>query len=73
VIGDEGSTDSDGFNWTPKIERVDPASGAVTLITKQDSDFCGKDGLPIKRVKPQPVLSQLAQVLLMSNEFQFLD
>lgn len=73
VVGDEGSTDSDSFAWIPKIERIDPMTGAVSEITKQDSDFCGKDGLPIKRPKPQSILSQLGQVLMMSNEFQFVD
>ena len=72
IVDSEGDTNSDGYNWIPKIERVVPDAPA-TLITKADSDFCGPDGWPLNRTKPQSPLSQLAQVLMMSNEFQFLD
>ena len=47
--------------------------GSVTLITKSDTDFCGPDAWPLNRTKPQSPLSHLAQVLMMSNEFQFVD
>jgi hypothetical protein len=69
---EKGSTDSDSFTWAPKIERINE-KGELTLITKQDTDFCGPDGWPLKRTKPQSPLAQLAQVLMMSNEFQFVD
>ncbi|MDZ4288413.1 MAG: DUF1553 domain-containing protein, partial [Prosthecobacter sp.] len=69
---EQGSTDSDSFTWAPKIERVNE-KGEATLLTKQDTDFCGPDGWPMKRTKPQAPLAQLAQVLMMSNEFQFVD
>ncbi|HYF34141.1 MAG TPA: DUF1553 domain-containing protein, partial [Prosthecobacter sp.] len=72
VDAENGSTDSDSFNWAPKIERVNE-KGEATPITKQDSDFCGPDGWPLKRTKPQAPLAQLAQVLMMANEFQFVD
>ncbi|GEP44048.1 DUF1553 domain-containing protein [Brevifollis gellanilyticus] len=72
VADSEGSTDSDGYTWTPKIERI-AADGTVTTVTKADTDFCGPDGWPMNRTKPQSPLSQLAQVLMMSNEFQFVD
>jgi hypothetical protein len=72
IVDSEGDTNSDGYNWIPKIERVIPDAPAA-LITKADSDFCGPDGWPLNRTQPQSPLSQLAQVLMMSNEFQFLD
>jgi hypothetical protein len=67
AAGGEGSTDSDSFLWMPQILQ----NGE--LLTDSTRDFCGKDGWPLKRPKPQSPLSQLAQVLMMSNEFQFLD
>ena len=72
VDSENGDTNSDGYSWVPKIERLG-AEGLVTPITKADTDFCGPDGWPLNRTKPQPPLSQLAQVLMMSNEFQFVD
>ncbi len=68
----DGSTDSDSYNWTPRIERLS-ADGSVTLISRSDTDFCDGEGWPLNRAKPQSVISQLAQVLLMSNEFMFMD
>ena len=72
VVDSEASTDSDSYSWIPKIERIN-ADGGVSLITKSDTDFCGPDAWPLNRTKPQSPLSQLAQVLMMSNEFQFVD
>jgi hypothetical protein len=72
VVDCEGSTDSDGYSWSPKIERIN-ADGSLAMITKSDTDFCGPDGWPLNRTKPQSPLAQLAQVLMISNEFQFLD
>lgn len=72
VVDSEASTDSDGYTWIPKIERVN-TDGTATMITKSDTDFCGPDAWPLNRTKPQSPLSQLAQVLMMSNEFQFVD
>jgi mono/diheme cytochrome c family protein len=72
IVDSENSTDSDGYTWIPKIERVG-AEGSLSLITKSDTDFCGPDAWPLSRTKPQSPLSQLAHVLMMSNEFQFVD
>jgi mono/diheme cytochrome c family protein len=72
VVDSEASTDSDGYTWIPKIEHVN-TDGTATMITKSDTDFCGPDAWPLNRTKPQSPLSQLAQVLMMSNEFQFVD
>jgi len=72
VVDSEASTDSDSYSWIPKIERIN-ADGGVNLITKSDTDFCGPDAWPLNRTKPQSPLSQHAQVLMMSNEFQFVD
>jgi hypothetical protein len=68
----DGNTDSDSYSWVPKIESVS-ATGARELITAADQDYCDAQGWPFNRSKPQSPLSQLAQVLLMSNEFMFMD
>lgn len=68
----DGSTDSDSYAWTPRIERIG-SDGKITLVTKSDTDFCDGDGWPLNRSRPQSSIAQLAQVLLMSNEFMFMD
>ncbi len=73
VESENNNTDSDSFTWAPRIERLNAQSGQATLLTKADTDFCGPDAWPLNRAKPQKPLEQLAQVLLMSNEFQFVD
>jgi hypothetical protein len=72
VVDSMGSTDSDGYSWAPQIHRVQDG-GPSTLVTRSDEDWCDASGWPLKRVKPQSGVAQLAQVLLMSNEFMFVD
>lgn len=72
VESENKNTDSDSFNWAPKIERLG-VEGSLSLITRADTDFCGPARWPVNRPKAQTPLAQLAQVLMMSNEFQFVD
>lgn len=72
VEAENGDTNSDSYSWAPRIERINE-DGSLTPISQSDTDFCGPDGWPQNRAKPQSPLSQLAQVLMMSNEFQFVD
>ncbi|MBX7209381.1 MAG: PSD1 and planctomycete cytochrome C domain-containing protein [Verrucomicrobiaceae bacterium] len=72
AVGSEGDTNSDSFNWIPEIHRLN-ADGSTEKLTNAKTDFCDKDGWPLNRPKPESPLAQLAQVLLMSNEFQFVD
>lgn len=72
VSPEEGNTDSDTYEWTPEISRIN-ADATVELLTNSRTDFCGKDQWPLNRAKPQSSLSQLAQALIMSNEFMFVD
>ena len=72
VESENHDTNSDSYNWAPKIERI-ASDGSVAPITRADTDFCGPSQWPINRPKPQTPLAQLAQVLMMSNEFQFVD
>lgn len=72
VVGSEGDTNSDSFNWAPEIHRLH-ADGTTIPLTHARTDFCGADGWPLNRPRPQNPLAQFAQVLLMSNEFQFVD
>lgn len=64
----DGETNHDTFHWTLAVYEGD------TRLTDAKADFCGPDGWPLAgRVRRQPALAQLAQVLMMSNEFQFVD
>jgi hypothetical protein len=72
AVTGEQNTDSDGFTWAPVIQRILPG-GKTETLTDAKRDFCGPDHWPVSRTRPQSVIAQLAQVLLMSNEFQFVD
>jgi hypothetical protein len=72
VDPENGDTNSDSFDWRPAIHRLD-ADGNATLLTQADKDFNDASHWPPSRVRPQSALAQLAQVLMMSNEFQFVD
>ena len=69
IVHNEGGTDSDSFDWQPTIRRADTGE----VLTNAKNDFCDASRWPIGRAKAQSPLSQLAQVLLMSNEFMFED
>ncbi|HSI64726.1 MAG TPA: hypothetical protein VLE43_16475, partial [Candidatus Saccharimonadia bacterium] len=73
VDAENGDTNSDSFDWRPAIYGLDAATGKAVLLTKSDDDFNDASHWPPKRPRPQNPLSQLVQVLLMSNEFQFVD
>lgn len=72
VVHCEINSNHDGFHWQPSI-YLKNTQGSDELITSSQRDFCGPSGWPLNREKSQTGLSQLAQVLLMSNEFQFID
>jgi hypothetical protein len=72
VDSENGDNNSDSFDWRPGIHRLD-ADGNATLLTQSDKDFSDASHWPPNRPHPESVLAQLAQVLLMSNEFQFVD
>lgn len=67
AFGCEASTNHDSFDWKLSLHEGD------RLLTDAARDFCGPDRWPLDRARPQAPLAQLAQVLLMSNEFQFVD
>jgi len=69
IVSSENDTNSDSFDWQPTISLADNGE----LLTNAKTDFCGSDRWPLGRQKSQSPLSQLAQVLLMSNEFMFVD
>ena len=69
IVHNETSTDSDSFEWQPVITRADSGD----LLTNAKNDFCNANRWPFGRPQPQQPMSQLAQVLLMSNEFMFMD
>ncbi len=72
AVDSEGDTNSDGFQWRPGIHKLD-ADGKAVLLTQSDKDFNDGSHWPANRPRPESPLAQLAQVLLMSNEFQFVD
>ena len=69
LVHNETGTDSDSFDWQPQITRADNGE----LLTNAKNDFCDANRWPFGRPKPQQPLSQLAQVLMISNEFMFVD
>lgn len=71
IVSSDDSTDSDSFNWDPKISRLE--DGSSELLTDFKTDFCDSARWPFGRAKPQSAVSQIAQVLLISNEFMFMD
>lgn len=71
IVSSDDSTDSDSFNWEPKISRLE--NGASELLTDFRNDFCDPSRWPFGRGKPQSAISQIAQVLMISNEFMFVD
>jgi len=72
ALSSDGETDSDSYSWRVKIESAN-ADGSTTLLTDSRTDFCGPNAWPLNRLKAQSPLSQLAQALIMSNEFMFVD
>lgn len=73
IVGAENDINSDTFNWKVNISRLNLETGATEYLTQSDRDFMGADHWPMSRTKPQSPLAQLVQVLMMSNEFQFVD
>jgi hypothetical protein len=69
LVHNETGTDSDSFDWQPQITRADNGE----LLTNAKNDFCDANRWPFGRPKAQQPLSQLAQVLMISNEFMFVD
>lgn len=67
AIGNEGDHSYDGFEWKLALHEDG------RLVTDALRDFCGPERWPLDRARPQLPIAQLAQVLLMSNEFQFVD
>ncbi|CAN5811583.1 PSD1 and planctomycete cytochrome C domain-containing protein [soil metagenome] len=73
IVGSENDINSDSFDWKVNISRLNPETGATEYLTQSDRDFMGPEHWPMSRTKPQSPLAQLVQVLMMSNEFQFVD
>jgi Protein of unknown function (DUF1553) len=67
AVGSEGDTNSDSFEWRLSLYEKD------RLVSDARRDFCGLGDWPLNRSKAQTPLAQLAQVLMMANEFQFID
>ena len=70
VVSDNGSTSFDSFRWTASIQVLGEESGSAEFDTQ--GDFSG----PLPPASPTIGLSraeQLAQALMMSNEFCFVD
>ncbi|MEZ0385492.1 MAG: DUF1553 domain-containing protein, partial [Verrucomicrobium sp.] len=73
TAGPNKENSNDGFRWTPRIERQDAPASAFQTWTDAGRDFTGPGQWPLNLPRPQSPLSQLAHILLMSNEFQFID
>lgn len=73
VSAENGDTNSDSFEWIPEIQLPAKEGAKPEVLTNAKADFCGKDGWPLNRTRPQSALAQLVQVLMMSNEFMFVE
>ena len=68
IVDANVSLDSDSFNWAPVIKTVSGSSGG-TMAWNAKSEFGG----PPEPFVPLNAWEKYAQVLLMSNEFAFVD
>jgi hypothetical protein len=66
------NNNSDGFTWAPHIRIAGPAGGPQA-ITAEWSAESGFRGPPAAAVKPLTAWERYSQVLLISNEFMFVD
>ncbi|MFN0069436.1 MAG: PSD1 and planctomycete cytochrome C domain-containing protein [Limisphaerales bacterium] len=72
VVDCRADENSDGFEWAPKVRMLDPAASSSTsasIIWEAARDFAG----PQPMARPLNRLERYAQVVLMSNEFAFVD
>jgi hypothetical protein len=63
---------SDSFEWAPKVRLLEASSGApaaASMTWDAAADFSG----PQPPARPLSRLERYAQVVLMSNEFAFVD
>jgi mono/diheme cytochrome c family protein len=68
IVDSNVTLDSDSFNWAPVIKAVGDGSGK-NLAWNAKNEFSG----PAEVVAPLNAWEKYAQVLLMSNEFAFVD
>ena len=68
IVDSNVTLDSDSFNWAPNIKTISGSSGAQ-LAWNAKQDFSG----PVEPIVPLNAWEKYAQVLLMSNEFAFID
>ncbi len=73
VSAENGDTNSDSFEWVPEIQLPVKEGERPVIVTNAKADFCGRNNWPLTRLRPQTPLAQLVQVLLMSNEFMFVE
>jgi mono/diheme cytochrome c family protein len=68
IVDSNVTLDSDSFNWAPNIKTIAGSSGTA-LAWNAKQDFSG----PVEPIVPLNAWEKYAQVLLMSNEFAFVD
>ena len=68
VVDSNDNLNSDSFNWAPRIKTIAGSSGAA-MAWNAKQDFGG----PAEPATPLNAWEKYAQVLLMSNEFAFVD
>jgi hypothetical protein len=72
LVSIAGSLNNNDFSWAPSIKFLEPMPSIMTTGTDWNAkrDF---SGLPADPAKPLAAWDQLAQVLLLANEFFFVD
>jgi hypothetical protein len=70
IVSCRADSQADAFAWAPHVRLVEPRSDEGPSEWKADDGFRGPPALP-----PEPLTSweEYAQVLLLSNEFAFVD
>ncbi|HEU0010044.1 MAG TPA: PSD1 and planctomycete cytochrome C domain-containing protein [Verrucomicrobiae bacterium] len=70
MVDFRASLNSDDFKWAPTIKLVSPPAGAEVTEWSAKREFTGPESMPAQRLS---AWEQFAQVLLLANEFVFLD
>ncbi|MEM1294701.1 MAG: PSD1 and planctomycete cytochrome C domain-containing protein [Verrucomicrobiota bacterium] len=69
----EETPNFDRYAWSPTIVWESAAKPSGQLIADYARDFLGQHGVPISHQPDQYPLAALAQTLMISNEFMFID
>jgi hypothetical protein len=73
VVDCQGSVEYDTFNWTPTVKYISSGGGLTSGQPREWNAKTDFSGPPKEKPKSLGAWEKLAQVLLLSNEFFFVD